>query len=106
LRNADGVRLTKSGTPDKRAGNYKYLKAYYDKLKADRELEQEQEQESGNKNVGENGGYEAESGGAREGGEEEAMRSIEGGQDGYEELRRCELEASARLARERMENGF
>jgi hypothetical protein len=45
LRDADGVRITKSGKPDRRAGNYKYLKAYYDNLKAKQEVESQKERE-------------------------------------------------------------
>jgi hypothetical protein len=48
LRNADGVRLTKKGTVDRRTGNYKYLKQYYEKLRTQKEQEgQGQEQGSG-----------------------------------------------------------
>jgi prefoldin subunit 5 len=39
LRNAEGVRITKNGTPDRRSGNYKYLKQYYEKLKAEKDNE-------------------------------------------------------------------
>jgi hypothetical protein len=121
LRNADGVRLTKSGMPDKRAGNYKYLKAYYDKLKEERERETEQERElvkeagqeaereqrrrSMSKGTGESGGYAADMQGNRVE-EEGTIHSIENDQDGFAELERRELEESAQMARERMEASF
>jgi hypothetical protein len=113
LRNADGVRLTKSGMPDKRAGNYKYLKAYYDKLKKDRtrgaererEQEQEQEQESGDKKARGDSEYEAEFEGSFEE-EKRTMCSTNGDREMDMEIRRSELEASAKLARERMETGI
>jgi hypothetical protein len=101
-RNADGVRLTKKGAVDRRTGNYKYLKQYYEKLRTQKEQEAQ--------------GQEKESGEGGEGGH--AMPSIEAGataaaaaqmqeedneRERLEIAKQAELEARDRLVRETLE---
>lgn len=96
LRNADGVRLTKKGTPDRRSGNYKYLKQYYEKMRTQKEQGEGQEQGRG------------------EGGEAgHVMPSIEAvttaaqmqeeDRERLEVAKQAELEARDRLVRETLE---
>jgi hypothetical protein len=93
LRNADGVRLTKNGTPDRRGGNYKYLKQYREKMKAQKEQEQGggQEGDSGGANIMLS--VEAETAQMRQ--EEEVAR--------LEMVKQAELEAREHLVRETLE---
>jgi hypothetical protein len=98
LRNADGVRLTKNGTPDRRTGNYKYLKQYYEKLRVQKESET-------------GPGAEQEQGGG--GGGSDVMPSIkaltaaakmrEEDIERQEAIKQAELEARDRLVRETLE---
>jgi hypothetical protein len=95
LRNADGLRLTKKGTVDRRSGNYKYLKQYHEKMRAQKEQEG-LEQEQGSGEVGQAG---------------HAMPSIEAEQVQEEDkererlgaVKQAELEARDRLVRETLE---
>jgi hypothetical protein len=104
LRNADGVRLTKNGTPDRRSGNYKYLKQYYDRLKA----EKDQEDREGQGDTTDGGGNETESE-VLQSIEKDGLRLERGGGGGEtvivdrEEAKRAQLEARDRLVRETLE---
>jgi hypothetical protein len=95
LRNADGVRLTKKGTVDRRSGNYKYLKLYYEKLRTQKEGERRPGQEQGN---GEGGeimlSIEAETAAAQ-------MQDED--RERLEAVKQAELEARDRLVRETLE---
>lgn len=92
VRNADGLRLTKKGTVDRRSGNYKYLKQYYEKMQSQKEQGEGQEQGSG-----------------EGGGRGEAMPPVEASQmqeedrERLEGVKQAELEARDRLVRETLE---
>lgn len=110
LRNEDGIRLTKKGEPDRRSGNYKYLRQYYERLRVQKEQEekdtgqgQEQGDGEGQELVGETGDRER----------TDVMPSVEGGvpaapmiqevEEREEALKQAELEARDRLVRETLE---
>ena len=99
-RNADGVRLTKKGTVDRRTGNYKYLKQYYEKLRTQKEQEaQGQEKESGK------GGEAGHIMPSIEAGATAAaqMREEDNERERLEIAKQAELEARDRLVRETLE---
>jgi len=92
LRNADGVRLTKNGTPDRRGGNYKYLKQYRERMKAQKEQEA-RVQESESVEAAVIPSIEAATAQTRE--EEEVAK--------LEAVKQADLEARERLVRETLE---